>query len=164
MKKITNLVIHCSDSEFGDAKTIDEWHKERGWKRIGYHFVILNGKRASEYKIDDDGKIERGRFLNDDEWIEDSEIGSHCLGLNDRTIGICLIGKKQFTLSQWKALVNLCIDRIRKAKIDPEAVIGHYETPSGKAQGKTCPNLDMELLRECIRRGDYLAAIPSNVI
>jgi len=165
LKKITNIIIHCSDSLFGDAKLIDSWHKERGWKSIGYHFVILNGYRTkNNYNVKDDGLIEKGRFLNDDEWLQNNEIGSHCLGLNDTTIGICLIGIDQFTMSQWKALVNLCIDRIKKAKIQPEHIIGHYETISGKQQGKTCPNFDVNFLRHCVKCENYLAAIPSKII
>ena len=41
MAKLTNIIIHCSDSDFGDAQTIDLWHKQRGWKGIGYHYVIV---------------------------------------------------------------------------------------------------------------------------
>ena len=37
------ITIHCSDSEWGNADVIDEWHKKRGWDGIGYHYVILNG-------------------------------------------------------------------------------------------------------------------------
>lgn len=164
MKKISNLIIHCSDSPFGDANLIDSWHKERGWKCIGYHFVITNGRRlnSKDYVAKDDGIIEKGRFLNDDEWIQDNEIGSHALGLNDRSIGICLIGKDQFTLSQWRSLITLCQKRIITSKINIDSVIGHNETQSGKQQGKTCPNFDVNMLRVCLNRNDMYALIPSN--
>ena len=60
MREIKKIIIHCSDSEFGDAALIDKWHKERGWTGIGYHYVILNGCRKATmtgfqpYKKEDD--------------------------------------------------------------------------------------------------------------
>ena len=80
------IILHCSDSAWGDAAIIDEWHKERGFNKIGYHKVILNGCRKSSHDYDKkiDGMVEDGRELN--------EIGAHCYGHND-AIGICLIGK-----------------------------------------------------------------------
>ncbi len=58
-KEIKRIIIHHSASDFGDAKLIDKWHKERGWKGIGYHFVVLNGKRRSKDKINE---INKRRF------------------------------------------------------------------------------------------------------
>jgi N-acetylmuramoyl-L-alanine amidase len=89
-----NIILHCSDSAWGDAAIINEWHKARGWEKIGYHKVILNGLRKSSHDYDKsiDGKIEDGRKLD--------EIGCHCYGHND-AIGICLIGKSgKFTDEQ----------------------------------------------------------------
>jgi hypothetical protein len=37
MRAIKQIIIHCSDSEFGNVIQIDRWHRERGWKGIGYH-------------------------------------------------------------------------------------------------------------------------------
>ena len=37
------IVVHCSatrPSQDIDVKTIDAWHKERGFDKIGYHYVI----------------------------------------------------------------------------------------------------------------------------
>ena len=45
------------------AADIDKWHRQRGFRKIGYHFVI---------KLD--GKIEKGR--------EENEMRAHCLGEN----------------------------------------------------------------------------------
>ena len=52
MREIQTIVIHCSDSKWGDAEVIRKWHtdpKPRGkaWADIGYHAVICNGFRKS---------------------------------------------------------------------------------------------------------------------
>lgn len=76
MRKITELIIHCSATPGGRDYTvadIDRWHKARGFKMIGYHYVIRL-----------DGTIEQGRPLE--------MTGAHCKGHNARSIGICYIG------------------------------------------------------------------------
>ena len=76
MKEINKIIIHCSATREGEdisASTIDKWHKKRGWKGIGYHFVIrLNGL------------IETGRMID--------ECGAHTKGENCTSIGVCYIG------------------------------------------------------------------------
>ena len=105
---MTNVIIHCSDSSFGNAATITKWHvMERGFTTIGYHYVILNGmlssyKRHREY----DGHVETGRPLDDDSDMELDEKGAHAFGYNN-AVGICLIGLSgNFTDTQ---LTNLFI-------------------------------------------------------
>ena len=70
MRKINEIIIHCSDTQEGcdvTAKDIRRWHttpKEkggRGWRDIGYHYVIRL-----------DGTIELGRPLE--------KAGAHCIG------------------------------------------------------------------------------------
>ena len=87
MRKINEIIIHCSDTQEGcdvTAKDIRRWHttpKEkggRGWRDIGYHYVIRL-----------DGTIELGRPLE--------KAGAHCIGRkgedhNSHSIGICYIG------------------------------------------------------------------------
>jgi len=61
-KETKYIVIHCSLSKPSmnvTAKTIDQWHRARGWLQIGYARVI---KR--------DGTIEQGRG--------DDELQAHC--------------------------------------------------------------------------------------
>ena len=80
---IDAIVIHCSATREGQdvrAADIDKWHKERGFKMIGYNYVI-----------DLDGTIEEGRPLTMD--------GAHCntAGVsgkpyNKHSIGICIVG------------------------------------------------------------------------
>ena len=159
-RRIDTLIVHVSDSEFGGAETIRKWHtlpkmppeiaerikngdlskKEaykygRGWSDIGYHFVILNGRRKSrgKYRKEDDGLIEVGRPLE--------RPGAHCRGHNKSSAGVCLIGRRHFTAKQiLQALPEIIaqVGEVRKI-----IVKGHYEYDSGK----TCPNIDMELFR-----------------
>lgn len=73
---VKEIIIHCSATrEGGDfrAKDIDYWHKQRGFRCIGYHYVIrLNGE------------IEKGR--------SEDQIGAHCINHNSISIGVCYIG------------------------------------------------------------------------
>ena len=148
MRKITNIVIHCSDSEWGCVREIRSWHMQRGWRDIGYHFVILNGNIDSDATIDFpflDGSIECGRFLNEDLSLDGREIGSHALGYNDKSVGICLIGKKSFTIAQFSSLKRMLIHLLNTWRLPVSAVIGHYEIDK---TGKTCPNFNVSALRD----------------
>lgn len=83
MRDITGIIIHCSATRpdwmagsSAEAKRdeIRRWHvQDRGWKDIGYHFLI-----------DRDGKVVKGRPITKD--------GAHVMGHNKGTIGVCLIG------------------------------------------------------------------------
>jgi len=138
------IILHCSDSDFGDAATIDRWHRERGWDGIGYHYVILNGQIASDVFLDSKvGAVEEGRPVSQD--------GAHCRGYNKTSIGICMIGKGQIKHRVIQSALDLCMDLSSHYSIDVEDVIGHYETTSGKKQGKTCPDIDMRSFRAALR-------------
>jgi len=121
MKNINFLVVHCSDSPQGrgdNSETIHRWHKDgNGWDGIGYHAVIL-----------EDGMIEQGRPIY---WP-----GAHVRGHNHESLGVCLIGIKDFTGSQFAAL-RLLLDQW--CKTYPTAkVVGHKDLDPGKF----CPNFD----------------------
>lgn len=104
------LIIHCSDSAFGNAILINQWHLERGWSGIGYHAVILNGRLTSKlYNKYFDGNIETGRPFNDDNLIDKFETGAHTFGHNAGTLSVCLIGNSgQFTVKQIESLKDYC--------------------------------------------------------
>lgn len=141
---ITKIIIHCSDSLWGNFKHIDEWHKLR-WngivhfgKRIycGYHYIVLNGHPeyskdyANSYIPDMDGAVEKGR--------PDAYIGSHCKGQNAHSLGICLIGVHDFTKKQFVGLSSL-IDTLLVKYPDIR-----YIDPHNKYSTKTCPNFDVQ--------------------
>ena len=76
MRTIDKIIIHCSATLPGqrvDVETITRWHKQRGFKTIGYHFFI-----------DRSGTIHAGRPLE--------QQGAHCKGQNAHSIGICYEG------------------------------------------------------------------------
>lgn len=139
MRHINSVIVHCSDSDWGNVAEIDRWHKARGWLGCGYHWVILNcyplEKNFHRHPDpDSDGKVELGR-------PEDVE-GAHCQGHNEHSIGICLIGKHRFTGSQMftlKSLIETLNDRFPGITVK-----GHYELDAGK----TCPGFDMNGLRD----------------
>ena len=75
-RSITEIIVHCSATPEGKDYPIDtirQWHKERGFSDIGYHYVVHL-----------DGRVEDGRDVN--------IAGAHCSGHNSRSIGICYIG------------------------------------------------------------------------
>jgi N-acetylmuramoyl-L-alanine amidase len=129
MRKIDEIIIHCSATKEGKsfyAKDIDKWHKARGWKGIGYHYVV-----------DLDGKIEKGR--------SEDQIGAHTVGHNKNSIGICYIGgldkdgnpKDTRTKEQKEALWDLLRQLLCKY---PNATIhGHNEFAA-----KACPCFDVQ--------------------
>ena len=147
MRTINYLVIHCSDSPCGDRAAVDQWHKARGWSGIGYHYVIGNGRPRANiaYGPALDGKVEIGRPA--------AEVGAHVHGHNRDSLGVCLIGGKTVdgrpAFDDWvtpaqKAALFRLLDELIIAH--PRAVIrGHNEFPG---VAKTCPNLDMDALRE----------------
>ncbi len=141
MNKPAFIIIHCSASEFGDAALLDQWHRSRGFSRIGYHYVIPNG-RLSKKQMDSslNGALQGGRPEN--------EIGAHCRGFNERSLGICLIGMKSFSFEQYRTLSNLIREKRKVYGIPLANVLGHCETESGKAEGKTCPNFDVVAYRK----------------
>ncbi len=162
------IVVHTAaySGRNCDSDRIDQWHRDRGWQGIGYHFVIINNKH-DDY---DDGTVQMGRDI--------STPGAHTRGLNDQAIGICCVGhgdREPLTEAQHASLIELIshlIDEYDDINID--RVIGHREINELVAKGdiadrylthKTCPGLlvSMEEIRLEVR--DYRVAIqtPRNV-
>jgi N-acetylmuramoyl-L-alanine amidase len=163
LRKIQNIIIHCSDSGWGCAREIRKWHTTppRNWRDIGYHFVIQNGHPLSGFYLPAlDGQIECGRYLDENSFLEDLEKGAHTLGYNGNSIGICLVGKHQFTIEQNHTLRNLLNNLVEIYDIKPENVLGHNETSSGKEQGKTCPNFDVAEWRAWLIDGNDAPRLP----
>lgn len=139
MREIKKIIVHCSDSEWGDAVVIDQWHKARGWDGIGYHYVITNGRRTSHstYRATDDGIIETGRPLDKN--------GAHCRGHNRDSIGVCLIGSHHYSGRQlYEALPSLLTALMNEYGLTYFDVYGHNEFSSTK----TCPNIEGKLIRD----------------
>lgn len=138
--KIRKVVVHCSDSpdtrDIGAAE-IRRWHVEgNGWRDIGYHFVV----RLT-------GVVEKGRYENGDPFLASSEMGAHAKGHNADTLAVCRVGRTEAGMPgvQRKALIALLADLCSRLDLEPRDVLGHREI--APESGKTCPNLDMDLLR-----------------
>jgi hypothetical protein len=120
---IREIILHCSDSSWGNATIITVWHIARQFRNCGYHFVILNGKISASCNLPEfDGHIETGRPLDED--------GAHTLNHND-AIGICIIGKSNsFTSKQIETCKNL-INNL-KSKYEIGAIKQHSDYEPAK--------------------------------
>ena len=148
---IDAIVIHCSATPAGKnvkASDIDREHRAKGWKMIGYHYVV-----------DLDGTVETGRPLTMD--------GAHCntsgfsgSPYNKHSIGICYIGglnengnaADTRTPEQKKALAELVYKLLDEHPGIVE-IIGHRDTsPDLDGDGfinryewiKQCPCFDVK--------------------
>jgi hypothetical protein len=95
------IVVHHSATPAGNAAAFHEAHRAKGWDGLGYHFVIGNGRKSP------DGKVEVGF-----RWKRQRE-GAHAGNdlMNQRGIGICLVGnfdKGPPTAAQMRSLRRLC--------------------------------------------------------
>lgn len=147
-REIDEIIIHTSDSTYGNAALIDHWHRERGWDKIGYHKVILNGKidNSTDYDISVDGLIETGRA--------DNEIGAGVYGHNDKALHVCLIGTPfNHTPAEIRQLVA-CI-RYYKEKYDTIRMVSlHSEHNKGTKYHKpNCPGINAVDLLEIFAGG-----------
>ena len=132
MRKINEIILHCSATPEGKeffASDIDKWHRQRGFLKIGYHYVI-----------DIDGTIEQGR--------PEPEIGAHCTSHNSHSIGICYIGgmnktmkkaKDTRTLPQKQALYVIVDTLLITYGLTLDDVHCHYEYAD-----KACPSFKIE--------------------
>lgn len=123
------IVIHCSatppDMDIG-REEIDRWHKERGFREIGYHFIIRRS-----------GGVEKGR------WVRVA--GSHVKGYNSRSVAVCMVGgvdknmkpEDNFTEAQWNALLDVVF--FLKGLFPDAEIVGHRDLDSKKA----CPSFDV---------------------
>lgn len=129
MREINEIIVHCSATPEGrevTAKDIDRWHTERGFRGIGYHYVI---------KLD--GTIENGRPEN--------EVGAHCLGHNKNSIGVCYVGgcdkdmKPKDTRTQQQRVSLILLLANLKKKYPNATVRGHNEFVN-----KACPSFSVQ--------------------
>jgi N-acetyl-anhydromuramyl-L-alanine amidase AmpD len=127
------IILHTSDSpdtlDVG-VREVREWHvKGRGWKDVGYHYVIRRN-----------GAIEDGRPVD--------QRGAHCEGKNAESIGICWIGRDRMTEVQRESMYELVSDLLDEFGLKSKDVYGHREFNAGK----TCPNFDPEDFRNDLRK------------
>ena len=136
MRAINEIIIHCSatrptwmagHSMAAKVQEIARWHTDRGWKAIGYHWLI-----------DRNGEVAAGR--------PEHIVGAHVKGRNAHSIGVCLLGGHgadaydefydHFTVEQKDALLNL-IDEMEN-RWDISKISGHNEYSA-----KGCPGFQV---------------------
>lgn len=128
MRKIDEIIIHCTATKEGVNVTpsqIKQWHLERGFSDIGYHYVITI-----------DGRIHPCR--------PDNKPGAHTKGHNKYSIGICYVGgldpngnpKDTRTDAQRDSLLRLL--RQLKGIYRDATIHGHREFAN-----KACPCFDV---------------------
>lgn len=139
-KKPDAIVIHYAYCDWDcSAAEINEWHRQRGFKPrgsgpypyMGYHKLIRM-----------DGSVEVGRT--------DDVIGTHCLGHNDHTFGICLSGGLQPTgwptEAQYRSLEIELRYYMERYGIPPERIFRHDQL-----QATSCPGrFNLERLRRTV--------------
>lgn len=127
-RNIKEIIVHCTATPEGRPVTIKEitnWHKQRGFTTIGYHYIVML-----------DGVVCNGRDVN--------VAGAHCVNHNAISIGVCYVGgltkdgkkeKDTRTPAQKYALLQL----LKKLKaLYPNAKIyGHRDFAN-----KACPSFD----------------------
>ena len=112
----SGITIHHSASPDVSANEIDQWHKSRGWRGIGYHFVLRQN-----------GDIEPGRPID--------KQGAHARGRNGSHIGICLTGNLNEQLphmEQLSSLLSLLSGLQSRYKISKDNIEGHHENCPGR--------------------------------
>ena len=142
MRDLNRIIIHtAADGRDGGksdttAAEIRQWHLDRGWSDIGYHYVIRKN-----------GGIELGRPLE--------RIGAHVKHHNHDSIGICLSGHGDLvaaTDEQWESLISLTKQLCHDHSIPAQKIFNHRDFTNQK----TCPGnkIDARQLRE-----DLIASI-----
>lgn len=123
------IVVHCAATKATmdiGVREIRQWHVQKGWLDIGYHFVIRRN-----------GTVENGR--------PHDVVGSHVKDFNSRSLGICLAGgidakgnpENNFTPEQFNSLKLLLL--AQKRTYPGAKIVGHRDLNSGKA----CPSFDV---------------------
>ena len=128
MRTIDEIIIHCTATAEGRDVTVDElraWHKQRGFKDIGYHYVVLLN-----------GEIVNGRPI--------TMSGAHCKGHNAHSIGIAYVGgldacgKPADTRTEAQRAALKVAVRVLRDVFGDVPVLGHNDYVN-----KACPCFDV---------------------
>ena len=109
-----------------DVEKVTQWHKQRGFDTIGYHYLIKRN-----------GTLQLGR--------DENVVGAHAVAVNGTSIGVALAGggtadkgwENNFTPIQFETLKSILLKL--KDKYNIEKIIGHYQVDDKKE----CPSFDV---------------------
>jgi N-acetylmuramoyl-L-alanine amidase len=130
MRVLKRIILHCTATPEGkhfDVDTIRRWHvKDRGWRDIGYHYVIYL-----------DGSVHEGRPLE--------QVGAHTSGHNKDSIGIVYVGgcdakmKAKDTLNEAQEVAMVNLIKALREEHGELSLHGHNEFAA-----KACPSFDVQ--------------------
>ena len=93
MREINSVIVHHSASSLTTTRDqIQQWHLDRGFSGIGYHWCIEGS-----------GLLLAGRPWKD--------IGAHAKGSNRHSLGICLVGNNTQSGDEWREVQVLTLRR-----------------------------------------------------
>ncbi len=134
-------MVHHSASEDDDgvdALDFERWHRARGWRDIGYHWVVeLVGETYHALQ---------GRPM--------SMTGAHCPGWNSRAVGVCFAGNFMAVPPPAKQLdegAQLIAGLCQLGGLSPRAILRHRDHRETLCPGDKFP---LEELLELV--SDYL--------
>lgn len=117
---VNGFVLHHAAAN-GSVETVHQWHLNKGWAGIGYHFYVRK-----------DGTVYRGRPEN---WV-----GAHTDGHNATKIGICAEGNYEVEKMpdvQKNAIIELL--GYLRGKYGNKKVYGHRDLDATACPGKNYP-------------------------
>jgi len=120
--KTDYIVVHHTAHPNCSIQDIHRWHQEKGWNGVGYHYFIRKN-----------GNIYRGR--------DKDAIGSHCLGINEVSVGVSLEGNfdTEYPSDAQKSSLNDLLQEL--VKIYPNAkIIKHSDKYATSCPGKFFDN------------------------
>ena len=128
MRPLNRVILHSTATPEGRDVTVDtirQWHIDRGWRDIGYHYVIYRN-----------GQIKLGRPL--------AEQGAHAKGHNEDSIGVVYVGgtDKSGNAKDTRTLAQKISQRLLlvyfRIRYQITEVIGHKDCGSTE-----CPSFDV---------------------
>ena len=137
LNKPNKVIVHCLDTpdkpskegSLYDVEDVDQWHRDRGWDSVGYHWVITR-----------DGILQQGR--------DEQKIGAHCYGQNENSLGVAYEGSYLPTMDQVVTFCDLYRQIYSVHKIDWSMWEPHYFYD----ENKECPGFPIEALRAVFRK------------
>jgi hypothetical protein len=124
------IVIHHSANDKDTPRSMDAWHRQRGWECLGYDFVIGNGVGYPD-----------GQVFVGPRWTQ-QKVGAHCKTpgayYNEHGIGICLIGNMEDhrpTPRQMETLARLVVFLQGQCGIPQNKILMH----GGITHKTACP-------------------------
>ena len=126
---VSKLVVHhsASNRKTTTKKKIEQWHKDRGFSKIGYHKVI-----------EGTGTIVNGR--------SESIQGAHAKGANAGSLGVCVTGNFEDETphnGQIDSIVKVLTQWCKDHSLDETKIYGHFNVP-GCTTSTSCPGKNLK--------------------